>query len=106
MHFPYTVSQSCTYFPSKGSLLFHMQISVPNVKLVVNITRFIRPACLIDSYINHTLTVKTSSPSSPPRTTISGPNSVTDPYYFIPNSLSQLIFCKIDAGNVALSCFL
>ncbi|KRX78219.1 hypothetical protein T06_12448 [Trichinella sp. T6] len=94
MHFPYTVSQSCTYFPSKGSLLFYMQISVPNVKLLVTITRFIRPACLIDSYINHTLTVKTSSPFSPPRTTISG-NVALSSFLQFPDSYVTGILLKI-----------
>ncbi|KRY25388.1 hypothetical protein T01_4753 [Trichinella spiralis] len=51
-------------------------------------TRLVRPACLIDPYINRTLTLKTSSPSSPPRTSISGPNSVIHPP-FLPSHPSE-----------------
>ncbi|KRX12193.1 hypothetical protein T07_7404 [Trichinella nelsoni] len=68
-------------------------------------TRFIRPVCMSDSYVNHKLTLKTSSP---PRTSISAPNSVTHPQPLPspPQSLSQSIFYKIAAANVALSCIL
>ncbi|KRY25673.1 hypothetical protein T01_2059 [Trichinella spiralis] len=80
MHFPYTVSQSCTHFPIKGSLLFHMQVSLSNVKLAVSMTRLVRPVPT-PSYTHHS-------------------------YHLIPQSLSQSIFYEIAAGNVALSSFL
>ncbi|KRY33089.1 hypothetical protein T01_16248 [Trichinella spiralis] len=92
-------------FPNKRSYFFICKF-LSTVKQAVTMTSFIRPTCLIDSYINHTLTLETSSPSSPPRTSISGPNSVTHPYYLLTHSLSQSNYYKIAAGNVPLSCFL
>ncbi|KRY34445.1 hypothetical protein T01_8747 [Trichinella spiralis] len=47
--------------------------------MAFTMTRFIRPACLSDSYTNRTLRLKTYSPRSPPRTSITDRNSVTEP---------------------------
>ncbi|KRX15207.1 hypothetical protein T07_5502 [Trichinella nelsoni] len=72
-------SQSCTYFPNKLCLLFQMQISVPR-----------QIGCHYDAFYSST------------------PNSVTHPQPLPspPQSLSQSIFYKIAAANVALSCIL
>ncbi|KRY10685.1 hypothetical protein T12_15242 [Trichinella patagoniensis] len=65
-------------FFQKLGLLYHTQISGSHVPMAVTMTRYIRAACLSEYYINRTLKLNTSSPPSPPGTSISGPNSVTD----------------------------
>ncbi|KRY59447.1 hypothetical protein T03_3408 [Trichinella britovi] len=55
------------------------EISVSNVPMAVTMARYIRAACLSDYYINRALKLNTSSPPSPPGTSISGPNSFADP---------------------------
>ncbi|KRY26582.1 hypothetical protein T01_15021 [Trichinella spiralis] len=66
-------------FLQKLSLLYHTQISGSHVPMAVTMTCYICAACFSDYYINPTLKQNTSSPLSPSGTSISGPNSVTDP---------------------------
>ncbi|XP_003374235.1 conserved hypothetical protein [Trichinella spiralis] len=94
-------------FPKTLPTLSYANSCVPHRK-GCHYVAFFCLACLSVFYINPTLTLKTSFPPSPNRTSIPAANSVTDPppYFLLPHNLSQSIFYKIDAGNVALSCFL
>ncbi|KRZ56877.1 hypothetical protein T02_8795 [Trichinella nativa] len=91
-------------FPKTLPTLSYANFCVPHRK-GCHYVAFFCPACLSAFYINPTLTLF-HLPLLEPPFQLPTPLLIHHPYFLLPHNLSQSILYKIDAGNVALSCFL